>query len=354
MKSKKTILSVVISSAIVALIVIRIVSNKRSFGEQLNMITEFNTAVPVFTDTVKYKQNATEFSVNGTFNPIQDISITSEIQGKIISIAAQTGDNVKSGQILASIDNTLYKSQFDLAKSNLDKAEKDKQRFEVLSKSDAVTMQQYEMSKLAYENAQSAYISAKMQYSNTYIKAPFDGIIIKKHIEKGAYLSPGTPVFDIVVISKVKFIAKLTVDEVENVQKGQTIKITIDNCPGLYYDGIVTAIVVQSDLSKRYDVEVEVNNNSGKLIKPGMYGTATFGNNKGERSLIIPRIALVGSIKEPEVYKVQGDSVISQRIDAITLDDNEVSVTKGLKAGDVIVVSGQINLVNGSKVKLLK
>jgi len=354
MKSKKTILSVIIIIAIAAMVIVRLASNKRGFEEQLKLISEFNTTVPVITDTVKYKQSETEFSVNGTFNPLQDVTIVSEAQGKIVSIVAEAGDNVKTGQIIASIESTLYKSQFYLAKSNLEKAEKDKQRFEELSKADAVTMQQYESAKLAYENALSAYVSAKMQYDNTFIKAPFDGIINKKYIEKGTYLLSGTPVFDIVGIKKVKFIAKLTGNEVEDVYNGQTVKITVDNYSGLYYDGIVTAIVVKSDLSKRYDVEVEINNNSGKLIKPGMFGTATFGKNGEESSLIIPRIALVGSIKEPEVYKVQGDSVISQRIDAVTLNNKEISVTKGLEAGDVIVVSGQINLANGSKIKLNK
>jgi len=354
MKSKKLILSIAIITVIVVIIVVRLVSNKRSFDDQLKMISEFNTTVPVITDTVKYEQIATEFSVNGTFEPLHEISISSEIQGKIISIAAETGNNVKAGQVLASIDNKLYKSQLDLAKSNLEKTEKDKQRYEILLKGDAVTAQQYETVKQEYENAQTAYTSAKIQYDNASVKAPFDGVITKKYIEKGTYLSPGTAVFEIVEIKKVKFIAKLTGDEVENVHKGQALKISVDNYPGISYDGVITAIVVKSDNSKRYDVEIEVLNHTDKLIKPGMFGTAIFGGNVGAKSLTIPRIALVGSIKNPEVFIVHGDSVISQSIDAVTLDDKYVTVKQGLKAGDVIVVSGQINLVTGSKIKLNK
>lgn len=354
MKLKRTIISVTIITAIVVIVVLRLASNKRSFDDQLKMISEFNTTVPVITDTVKYEQINNEFSVNGIFDPIQDISITSEIQGKIISIAAAIGDNVKDGQVLASIDNEYYSSQLDLAKFNFEKAEKDMLRYENLSKGDAVTMQQYESAKQVYENAKSLYTTAKIQFDNSFIKAPFDGIITKSYIEKGSYISLGVSVFDIVSINKVKFIAKLKADEVGKVQKGQTIKINVDNYPGISYEGVISAIVVKSDLSKRYDVEVEVINQTKNQIKPGMFGTALFVGDSINQVLAIPRKALTGSIKSPEVFIVKGDSVILQNINAIPLNDKDIAVTQGLKAGDIIIVSGQINLVNGSKIKLNK
>ena len=354
MKSKRRIITVLIIAALVIIVVIRLVTNKRSFDEQLKMISEFNTTIPIITDTVKYEQIGTEFSVNGTFSPLHEISITSETQGKVISISTKVGDNVKTGQVLVSIDNKLYASQLELAKFNLEKADKDMQRFEQLSKGDAATSQQFESAKQVFENAQSAYTTAKVQYENTYIKAPFEGIIIKQTIEKGSYLTPGTAVFDIVEINKVKFIAKLASDEVEKAQKGQNVKVSVDAYPGVEYEGIISAIVVKSDLSKRYDVEVEVMNRHDKLIKPGMFGSGLFAAHSGSQILAIPRKALTGSIKNSDVFIVKGDSVIMQHIDVVPLNDKYVAIKQGLKVGDVIVVSGQINLVNGSKIKLNK
>lgn len=354
MKSRKNIITVLVITAIVLIVVLRLAANKRSFDEQLKMISEFNAAIPVITDTVKYEKIGIKFSVNGTFVPLREISIASEIQGKIVSIFAKIGDNVKAGQVLASIDNELSASQFEQAKFNLEKAEKDMQRFELLSKGDAATIQQYESAKQTYVNAQSAHTTAKVQYDNTNIKAPFDGIITRQNIEKGTWLAPGTAIFDIVEISKVKFIAKLTGYEIEKIQKGQNVNVSVDAYLGMSYEGIISAITVKSDLSKRYDVEVEVNNHTDKLIKPGMFGTGLFAGHSGEQMLVIPRKAITGSIKNAEVFIVKGDSVILQSIDAIPLNDKYIEVKHGLKAGDIIVVSGQINLVNGSKIQLNK
>ena len=143
-------------------------------------------------------------------------------------------------------------------------------------------------------------------------------------------------------------------DEIEKVQKGQIVSINVDAYPGTSYDGKVSAVIVKADLSKRYCAEVEVTNRIDKLIKPGMFGTGLFEGQFGNKVLAISRKAITGSIKSPEVFIVEGDSVIVRTIGVIPLNDKYIAVTQGLKEGDVIVTSGQINLVNGSKITLNK
>lgn len=352
MTKRRKILTIIIIAVIIISAAMRLISNKQSFEGQLKMISEFNTTIPVIVDTAKYEQTSTQFSENGTFQAIHEISIVSEIQGKVVSINAKTGDNVVNNQVLASVDNELYKSQLDMAKFNLDQAEKDLKRYEQLSKGDAATVQQFELATQAFENAQSAHTSAKIQYDNTFIKAPFNGTITKQHIEKGSFLNPGSLAFDIVEINRLKLIVKLTGEELEYVHKGQSIKVLVDAISGKTFDGVVNAIIVKADLSKRFDVEIEVTNSADNIIKPGMFGTATFTNKSDAKILVIPRKALIGSIKNPQVFIAKGDSVVLKSINAISLDDKRIAVKQGLSVGDLVVTSGQINLVNGSKITL--
>jgi membrane fusion protein, multidrug efflux system len=354
MKPKKLIITILTIVALIAIVAFRLVSNKRSFEEKLKMTSDFNITIPVITDTVGYDKISAEITINGSFEALHEVTILSETQGKIILLNASVGDKVGQGQTLASVDYELAKSQFEMAKFNLEKAEKDMQRFEQLSKGDAITTQQYEGTKQVLINSQAAFTSAKIQFENSFIKAPFNGIITKKYIERGAILIPGTAIFDLVEINKLKFVAKLTSKEIEKIKENQPVKVSVDEYPGYYYKGKVNAIVIKADQSKRYDVEIEINNRTDKPIKPGMFGTAIFSNHSDDETLIIPRKALTGSIKNPEVFIVQGDSVVLKNIDAKTLDDKNVLVTQGLKAGDVVVVSGQINLVNGRKIKISK
>ena len=86
MKFKRIIISVSIVVALIAIVALRLISNKQSFDKELKMVSESNTTIPVLTDTVKYQQTAQELSVTGTFSPSQEIAVTSETQGRIISI----------------------------------------------------------------------------------------------------------------------------------------------------------------------------------------------------------------------------------------------------------------------------
>lgn len=352
MTKRRNILTIIIVALIFITAALRLFSNKQSFKDQLRMVTELNTTIPVSTDTANYKQISTRFSENGSFQAIREISIVSETQGKIISIYTKTGDIVVKNQVLASVNNELYKSQLDLAKYNLDQAEKDVNRYELLSKGDAATLQQFELSRQAFENAQSAYTAAKIQYDNTFIKAPFNGTITGQYIETGSFLSPGAPVFDIVEINKLKLIVKLTGEELEKVHKGQSTIVLVDVFSGKTFNGTVSTVVVKADISRRYNVEIEVTNSPDYNIKPGMSGTAVFTYNTGIKTLVIPRKALIGSVKNPEVFIVKGDSVLKKNIIVYPMDDKQIAVKQGLNDGDIVVTSGQINLVNGSKITL--
>jgi RND family efflux transporter MFP subunit len=354
MKRKSIAISIIVITILLIAGTARLISNKRYFSEQLQMVSGVNISVPVITDTVKLKAISDQFTENGTFQAFCEISMISETQGRVLEVNAETGDYVEAGQILGSIDNNALKSQAELAEYSLLKAEKDLHRFEELSKGDAVTMQQSESARQNYLNARSAHITAETQYRNSFFKAPFAGIVTKRHIEKGSFLFPGTPLFDIVETDRVKLILKLTAEQVTQVFRGMNAKVTAGPFTGIDFHGKVRAIETRSDLSKRYSTEIEVANNPASTIRPGMFGTGTFTLESDEKQLVIPRRAIAGSILYPEVFVVNADSVILKKIEAISLNDKYVTIKKGLKEGDVIVVSGQINLVNGSKVSIIR
>jgi hypothetical protein len=85
-----------------------------------------------------------------------------------------------------------------------------------------------------------------------------------------------------------------------------------------------------------------------------MFGTGTFTLESDRKQLVIPRRAITGSIQAPEVFVVSSDSVFIRSIEAVPINDKLVTIKTGLMEGDVIVVSGQINLVNGSKISIIR
>ncbi len=119
------------------------------------------------------------------------------------------------------------------------------------------------------------------------------------------------------------------------------------------FPGIVTAIAAQADNSLKYDVEIEVKNQSQNSLRAGMYGTASFAIADTRDALLIPREAIVGSIQDPAVYVVENNIAHLRKVKTGTVTQDQVEIASGVKAGEKVVQSGQINLRDGLKVSIL-
>ncbi len=354
MKIKTNIKTIIIIAVALTAVTLRLISNKNSFEHEQKLVSESAGAIPVITQRVGYKIVNENFVADGSFSAEKEVSISSEVTGKVIAVKAETGNKVRSGQVLAILDHPVLSTQLQQAKTTLQKRMKDLIRNEALVKTDGATEQQVEESELAVTDARTALENIQNEYNNAYIKAPFDGTITKRYIEKGSYLSPGSQLFDLNEISRLKLVVKVTGDRIPSIQKGQSVSVTVDNLRDKMVNGTVSAINDKAGLSKLYDIEITVESTLNGQLKPGMFGKVTFGGKEQSKSLIIPRTAIPGSIKDAEVYIIQGGSAILRKIEVMPFDEKEIIVTKGLKAGDVIAISGQINLTNGAKVKSIK
>jgi len=354
MKLKTNFKIIGIIAILLVLIIARLISNKKGFDQEQKLVSESSTIVPVITEKVVFKSVSNTFSAFGTFSADKEVTVSSEISGKVVSVNVENGKHVSAGQVLAVLDNTVLSAQLEQAKTNLEKLKNDLQRNETLLKTDGATGEQVEQSKQAVIDAQTTLVSLQNQYDNSFIKAPFTGTITQRYIEKGTFLSPGSEAFDLSNMSRLRLIVKVTTDQIGEIKKGEKVSVIVDVFPDEPITGTVYTINGKADQSKLYNVEILTDNTLSGKIKPGMSGKVSFNSNDSYSALVIPRVAIPGSLRNPEVYIVRGDSVVLRKITITPLNEKEVIVIQGLDADDIIVVSGQINLENGFKVKQVK
>ncbi|MCK9422923.1 MAG: efflux RND transporter periplasmic adaptor subunit [Bacteroidales bacterium] len=309
--------------------------------------------IPVFVTELKKNHMSGDFSANGTFSAIHELMLASEGQGKVVNLLIKTGDFVKQGQVLARLDDEVLRSQFSLAQAAFEKAKADLLKYEGLLKDDAISNQQVEDARLFAKKSEADVVSLKKQLDNAAIKAPIQGTIVKRMIETGSLVMPGAPVAEIVDISRLKFVANLTESEAVLIRVGQKATISSSIYPGINYQGVVVSVGVKADEARRFPVEIELVNESRHPLKAGMFGTAGFGSGMERECLTIPRRSIIGSIKDPKVYVVEGNRSILRSIRIGSADDKQVEVLDGLKEGEIIVTAGQINLDNNSIVTIV-
>jgi membrane fusion protein, multidrug efflux system len=349
---KRIITISIITLALVGGCAAILLMNKQKIEEKSKMEGNLES-IPVYVMEIKKSTMGGNFEVNGSFLAIHELTLLSEGQGKVIDLPVNTGDFVQPGQVLARLDDELIRSQLALAIAALDKARADLKKYEGLLKADAISGQQVEDVKLGLKKAETDVITLKKQLDFATIKAPIQGTITRRAVEKGSLLMPGSPVVDIVDVSRLKFIANVAESEVVQISKGKQILITSTLYPGKRYHGTIVSVGVKADDARRFPVEIEMVNDPANPLRAGMFGSAVFGNESPREALMIPRNSIVGSIKMPKVYVVENNKAVLRGIRIGSANDLEVEVLEGLKEGEIVVTSGQINLDNNVTVRVV-
>lgn len=350
MKINKSILAgIAIASILITFTVVKLMSNKKLVEEKIYIPdVDAPALVEVVTPTMHTFED--EFSYLGTFEPFRQNLIGAEGNGRVISMNVSEGDQVGQGSVIAKLDDELIKLQIENLEVSIEGQEKDDDRYTTLSNQNAAPAVQAEKAKLGIKAAKIQKKQLEKQLRATVIKAPFAGVITKKLIDLGSVIGAGSPVVEITDISKLKLTVNIPERDIQKFKLNQTISISSDQATSTL-SGKISNISVQADKSHNFKVQITVNN-ANKALRAGMYGSAVIQSDYSVANLSIPRKAIVGSLKNPQVYVVRNGKAKLVSFGIGLSEGDVIEVRSGLRAGDKIVVRGQINLRDNKNVKI--
>jgi len=243
------------------------------------------------------------------------------------------------------------------AQANYEKAKKDYERTQALFQQKSATDAQLDMAKLGASMAEAQYIVAKRQMADTKIKTPISGFVTARYIDLGSMVQgapQATLVANVVDISRVKI--KLSVSESDAfiLKTGDQVSVTSDVYPEVTFTGRIESIGAKGDDAHTFPIEISLANSAKHQLKAGMFARVNFNSITSREAIAIPRAALVGSVKTPQVYVVENGIA---KLRTITVGNEAglyIQVLDGLTVGEEVVVSGQNNIVDNTKVEILK
>lgn len=352
----KKVLYIVGIVAVIGLFAYILNSNKEKNEAETAVVSQKNNAVTVRIDTVKTEVPNLDYIANGNFAPSQELSFPAENSGRVVRVLVDEGSVVRKGQVLAVIKGDQLSVELTNAQAAYNTAVADRQRYENAFQTGGVTKQQVDQAKLNVANAKARLDQARISFGDATIKASINGIVNKRYIEPGSVVSPGTNLFDLVDVSTLKLKVTVTEQQVATLKVGTSVKVKASVFPDKEYTGKVTFIAPKADESLNFPVEIEIANNPNNELKAGMYGSAIFsaGGAKQQPIMAISRKAFVGGVGNNQVFVVKDSMAQLVKVVAGRIMGEEVEVLSGLKEGEIVVVSGQINLQNGTKVAPIK
>jgi RND family efflux transporter MFP subunit len=311
-------------------------------------------SIPVSVTTLSEKKLSGFHSFVGTVAANNDVAIVSETQGKITAVRAEVGEYKPAGSTIVEVDNELKQAAFATAEVNYEKTKKDLDRYESLAKQNSATDQQVEATRLAFKSAEAQFILARRQLRDTKITTPISGIITSRPVDVGTYVQSNTLVANVVDVSTLKVKLNVVERDVFKLNVGNVVEVTTDVYPDVKFAGTIRTISAKGDESHTYPVEVSLKNSNDHPLKTGMFARVSFPVFSNNEVLAIPRAALIGGVKNPQVFIVEKDTARLRDVVIGSEAGTSVEVLRGLKQGEVVVINGQNNLKDGVAVTIVK
>jgi membrane fusion protein (multidrug efflux system) len=292
----------------------------------------------------------------------QEVSdVASEVSGIVSTVHFEEGRAVTKGQALVELTADLLQkslkaavASYEQARSEMKKAEKDYERAKSLYEQELVSEQTYDDNRFNAEGMKKrvASLQADVERIETEllkktIYAPFDGIVLKKHTERGEWLSPGSKVATVAAIENVDVIADVTEPIVRHIKQGMDVKVSSG---GELLTGTVIALIPNGDVSTRtFPVKIRVHNN-GSLAE-GMEARVTLPTGEKEHAFTVPRDALITAQGSTLVYIAEDGKAKMIPVKVVGYDGMTAGVLgQGLEEGMKVVVEGNERLRDGQPV----
>lgn len=333
------------------LITFRLLGNRNRYLNEIAIAQRKVDRIAVSIDTVTSGIISENVRATGVLEPSEVLTVVSETQGKILRVLREKGDQVSKGDVIVKVDDEVISANVLTAEANYAQFEKDIERLTRLSAENAVTKRDLEQATIGLKKAKADMINAHKALSNTSIKAPIAGYINNDFVTTGQFLAGGSPVCEIVNNSSIKLNIRITENEVYRISKGQEVDVHLTVFPEKNFSGHITSIAEKADQAMKFNVEITLANDSEIHLRSGLYAEAVL-PVKSEEHLVINKSAIVGSMEKPVVYvAVNGKA---ERREIVTGQSNEImtEVLAGLSKGDLLIVSGHLNIKNGDDIKI--
>ena len=297
----------------------------------------------------------------GSVESIHHPTISAETSGQITTIEISEGDSVDAQQLIGAIDNTLHQIEADKAASELQRQEilLDNQQREVkrllkLAKTQSVARDhledeqaQMEMLSVMRDVAKKQRQQALYLESKTRVLAPRAGLITKRHISVGDYVTPGQALFNLVSIDTLRARIAFPEHQAASISVGKQVSLSTPAVQEGIAIGKVTSINPQIDpRSRAIDVIVEFDNPGGWY--PGASVDASLIVKRIEDALLIPVISVVKRSGGDVVFVVDGERARQRPVVLGWREEGLVEIVSGLTVQDQVVTEGSAYISDGS------
>ncbi|MBR5803941.1 MAG: efflux RND transporter periplasmic adaptor subunit [Bacteroidaceae bacterium] len=320
-------------------------------ADQVKKAGSGRKALNVTAEVIKPRSLTDEIVVTGRLIPDEEVNLSFETSGKIISINFTEGSHVTKGELLAKVNDGPLQAQLKKLESQLQLAQDRVYRQNALLEKDAVSKEAYEEARTSLATLQADIDLVKANIAQTELRAPFDGIIGLRQVSEGAFASTGTVVATLTRITPLKIEFAVPERYSSSVKSGMGLTFNIEGQLERLDAKIYATESKVDQLTHTFPVRALYSNTDGKLF-PGRFTNIHLKTMEISEAIAIPTEAIVPEMGIDKVFVYKGGKAQPVAITKGIRNEARVQVLDGLQYGDTIITSGTMQLRMGLPVTL--
>ena len=299
------------------------------------------------------------YSTSATLRADRQATVIARTRGVVRRLAVEEGDRVGTEQPLAYLEDDEQKIAAARAHSTEETARRDHERLAGLYDRGLVSVDEFEASRRDAEDAAHALELAELELYRTVIRAPIAGIVVTRHLDVGATVSDGTPVYDLADLQPLYADISIPERHVTRLGAGQEVRLTAD-ATGAEANAVIERIAPAVDPATG-TVKVTVAVEGGSGLRPGAFVRVDIVTDTHADALVVARSALVAEGRRWHLYRLTDDDTIVEQIEVElgfeTGDRIEISraadPSVDITPGQNVVIVGAPALSDGAKVRVM-
>jgi membrane fusion protein, multidrug efflux system len=315
----------------------------------------------VTTIVAKEEQWPATLSAIGTMAAVQGVTISADLPGTVEKILFQSGESVRTGQVLAVLDTRQEQAQLATIDAERELAHVTFDRMQGLLNERVISRAEFDRATADYRQSDARAGEIRATVQRKTIRAPFSGILGLRQVNLGQYLAGGEALVTLQSLNPIYVNFGVPQQTAGQIPNGRVVRITTDDGAGATWTGRVTAIdSLVDETTRNIKVQATLANPDGKL-RPGMFVRTEVTLGPQQSVLALPASAISYAPYGDSVFVVadlkddSGRAYRGVRQQVVTLGPSrgdQVAVLSGIKAGDEVVTSGVFKLRNGAAVQI--
>jgi RND family efflux transporter MFP subunit len=294
-----------------------------------------------------------ELSYSGVVEAQQRTPLSFANMGTVIEVLVDEGETISKGQLLARLNTSNAQNAYELALKKQEQATDAYDRMKPMKENGTLPEIKWVEIETGVAQAGNSVAIAKKTLDDCNLYSPVSGVVGVKAVTPGMNVMPGVSAFEILDISKVHVKVPVSENEVVLIKKGEAATVTIGALDRTVTGKIKEIGVAADILSHTYPIKIEIDNADGR-IRPGMICSVQATSQKEASGMLISNKALQQDLQGNQfVYVAENGKAKKREVNTISVLENRVLVSGGLKLGDAVVTAGQEKLRSGSSINII-